>query len=69
MGKYVGKSAFLRPNSLLFSEVFILMDGIVRGGPRQVGGSRVFQDFAPKNGRAGSISNAAFISPPEDPAQ
>jgi hypothetical protein len=50
--KYAGKSAFSGAKSLFFSQMSVLIKGIAGGGLRQVDGSHVFQDFAPKNGRA-----------------
>ena len=56
--KYAGKSAFSGAKSLFFSQMSVLIKGIAGGGLRQVDGSHVFQDFAPKNGRA--VSSVAI---------
>ena len=47
----------------------VLIKGIAGGGLRQVDGSHVFQDFAPKNGRAGGFHGRAGRRPIEGPVR
>ena len=53
--RYAEKSAFSRAESVLFSERSAIIARIAGDGLQQLGSSHVFQDFAPKNGRAKSL--------------